>query len=281
MNKVRYAAILALAMVLVFTCAMPADRPVDAAARDGGDAVYLVLAKQGNYSQALARVATAGGQVTYAMPELEALIATSADLQFAKRLASDPAVEGVAEDQGVVALSETLYPSDDSADGPTGPSQPTAKDSLYRQQWDIQRIGGAMDRAWAVTTGKHTVRVAVLDTGIYAKHPDIAPNIDVSLSRSFLTNNPPQDPRDLSARDLAGHGTFVAGQIAGAFGGGKIVGIGPGLSVVNVKMINKNGRLWFSWALPAIYYAATSHFEVANMSWSGSIDTSTASGNLL
>jgi subtilisin family serine protease len=84
----------------------------------------------------------------------------------------------------------------------------------------------------------------------------------------------------LSERDLHGHGTFIAGQIAGALGGGKIVGIGPGLTVVNVKMVNKHGRLWFSWALPAIYYAAANHLEVINMSWAGRIDTSTYGGNL-
>ncbi|MBI2265401.1 MAG: S8 family serine peptidase [Armatimonadetes bacterium] len=248
---------------------IPSSRAAD------GSVTYLVLAKQGKYDKVKSQVAATGARIDQEMPELDALTAASSDPTFAATLSSTADVDGVAEDQETSALDETFLPVDAGTVTATDPSFPTPQDSLYGLQWDIRRIGGTLQKAWAVTTGNHTIRVAVMDTGIHAEHPDLAPNLLVSLSRNFVTNSPPQDPADLSLRDLAGHGTFTASQIAGAFGGGEIVGIGPGLSVVSVKMINKNGRLWFSWALPALYYAAANRFEVINMSWSGVIDTST------
>ena len=66
------------------------------------------------------------------------------------------------------------------------------------------------------------VAVAILDTGVDAGHPDIAPNFDWALSRNFAPDIPDIDgPCEVEScldpvdRDDSGHGTHVTGIAAG------------------------------------------------------------------
>jgi len=86
----------------------------------------------------------------------------------------------------------------------------------------------AAEKVWPSTRGQGTV-VAVLDTGIDYRHPDLAGN--VIGGRSFI----PGEPDYL---DLNGHGTHVAGIIAA---NGKILGMAPEAKLLAVKVLNQNG----------------------------------------
>src|SRR5262245_12139998 len=48
-------------------------------------------------------------------------------------------------------------------------------DPQFNHQWNLKRISAT--NAWAVTTGSTNVVVAVVDTGINYKHPDLATNM--------------------------------------------------------------------------------------------------------
>ena len=48
-------------------------------------------------------------------------------------------------------------------------------DSLYGAQWPHQLAD--VERAWDVTTGAPSVRIAIIDTGVDGRHPDLAPNL--------------------------------------------------------------------------------------------------------
>ncbi|MGC8987958.1 MAG: S8 family peptidase [Infirmifilum sp.] len=76
-------------------------------------------------------------------------------------------------------------------------------------------------------TGKG-VKVAVVDSGIDPSHPELPRAV---ASRSFVEDEP--------VDDLDGHGTHVAGIIAGR---GEIYsGIAPDASLINSKVLNKDG----------------------------------------
>jgi len=90
-------------------------------------------------------------------------------------------------------------------------------------------------------TGK-SVRVAVIDTGIYAAHPDLKwPNgtSKVVMAKSFVTEEY-GFPVNENESDLIGHGTAVAGIIAGTGRANPDIGIGmaPDAILINAKVIS-------------------------------------------
>jgi serine protease AprX len=93
------------------------------------------------------------------------------------------------------------------------------------------------DRAWDYgTTGKQ-VGVAVLDSGV-APDPDLTqPTNRLVVGANFA------GPRG-SVADPGGHGTHVAGIVAGngARSGGEYVGVAPDARVIDVRVLNRNGN---------------------------------------
>jgi subtilisin family serine protease len=74
------------------------------------------------------------------------------------------------------------------------------------------------------------VRVAVIDTGIDLEHPDLRGKVDVESSESCCLAG--------SIADVHGHGTHIAGIIAGSgeASGGKYRGIAPGVELIVLKV---------------------------------------------
>jgi subtilisin family serine protease len=83
--------------------------------------------------------------------------------------------------------------------------------------------------AWAAGLTGSGITVAVLDTGILADHPDLAGKV---LEAVDFTNTRPD------ASDNVGHGTHVAGIIAGtgAASGGRYRGIAPDAALISGKV---------------------------------------------
>lgn len=124
-------------------------------------------------------------------------------------------------------------------------------------QWDMMAIEapGAWDAGY---TGAG-VRVAVLDTGIDVIHPDLAPNLNVALSTSFVPYEPFID-------DLNGHGSNVSGIVAAAHNGIGVIGVAPNAEIVAIKVLDGAGSGDFSWLLEAILYAVSIDVDIVNMS---------------
>jgi len=74
--------------------------------------------------------------------------------------------------------------------------------------WGVDKVGAPS--AWGTTRGDG-VRVAVLDTGIDATHPDLAGNLDAAASYDFIDMD--EDPSDIPG-PYQGHGTLTSGNIA-------------------------------------------------------------------
>jgi len=103
----------------------------------------------------------------------------------------------------------------------------------------------------------------VLDAGIQSTHPDLAVNLNKTLSKSFVAgesyDNPPGP-----------HGTQVSGIIAAAKNGIGVVGVAPEAEIVSIKVLSvRLGGGTASSIIAGIVYAADIGADVANMSFGG------------
>lgn len=122
--------------------------------------------------------------------------------------------------------------------------------------WGVNRIDA--ERAWNVTRGAG-IRVAVIDTGIDAKHQDLSPNF--AGGASFVPGE--------SYMDGNGHGTHVAGTIGARQNGSGVVGVAPNCNLYAVKALNNRGQGNYSWIISAIVWCVRKRMDVINMSLGG------------
>jgi subtilisin family serine protease len=131
------------------------------------------------------------------------------------------------------------------------------------------RVSVANDRATNATATRQArdrfgvsgtnVTVAVLDTGVDETHPDLA-------SREIAERNFVLDEN--TTRDLDGHGTHVAGTVAGtgAASNGTYAGYAPNASIVDVRVLGADGSGSFAGVLAGIEFAYGSGADVISMS---------------
>jgi subtilisin family serine protease len=124
------------------------------------------------------------------------------------------------------------------------------------QPWGIRRVNAA--GAWPTTQGMGAT-VAVIDTGIDAKHPDLAGVVIGGFNAL--------DPKKPDAwADDQGHGSHVAGTIAGRRDGQGVVGVAPQVKLYAVKVLDADGNGGFADVIAGIEWAASHGIKVANMS---------------
>jgi subtilisin family serine protease len=113
--------------------------------------------------------------------------------------------------------------------------------------------------AWAAGLSGQGVRVAVLDTGIDATHPDLAGNKVVEQAN--FSDSP-------EATDHVGHGTHVAATIAGTgvASHGARRGVAFGASLLNGKVLGDEGFGTDDQVIAGMEWAAAHGAKVANMS---------------
>lgn len=147
-----------------------------------------------------------------------------------------------------------------------------AHDPLDGLLWGHEMIK-AFD-ARALEMGDKRVKVGIMDTGVQADHPDLAPNFDHALSKNFTTDIPAVDGPcefescvDPATLDDNGHGTHVAGTIGAALNGRGMSGIAPGVDVVNVRAGQDSGYFFLGPVANALTYAGDKGIDVVNMSF--------------
>ncbi|QOV24145.1 S8 family peptidase [Anabaenopsis elenkinii] len=142
--------------------------------------------------------------------------------------------------------------------------------------------------AWAQGyTGKGVV-VAVLDTGVDYNHPDLKDNIWVNPSEipgngidndrnGYIDDTQGWNFADNSNNviDLNGHGTHVAGTIAGGNNGFGVTGIAYDAKIMPVKVLNQQGSGSSNAVAEGIYYAVNNGARVINLSLGSNFPNST------
>lgn len=112
--------------------------------------------------------------------------------------------------------------------------------------------------AWDASRGK-AIRVAVLDTGIDGRHPDLSANFRGGVS--FVPGE--------TAADGNSHGTHCAGTIAASINGSGVVGVAPAASLYAVKVLSNSGSGQWSYLIAGLNWCITNKMHVVSMSLGG------------
>src|SRR5258705_4444463 len=214
-----------------------------------------------------AQVAKAGGVLTTSIDQIGIAVATSDDPTFADRAIAIKGVYSVEPDPMVQWVQPERVVEADVSDASPGGAvtvEPNTAFGAAEPNRLAQWVPDAMSApsAWDAGARGAGARVAIVDGGIYSAHVDIAPELDVAHSRSFVPNQPYNFDQARNAQgqcvlnDTFWHGTHVAGIVAAPANNSGTVGIAPSATIIGVKVLHC-GSGAFSWVLNGIVYAAT------------------------
>ncbi len=121
------------------------------------------------------------------------------------------------------------------------------------------------------------VRVAIVDTGLAFSHADLAANIDTSLSVTCVNGGGSCSP---GGADDYNHGTFVGGIVAAVDNSLDVIGVGPQITLIAVKVLSSSGEGSFSDLTAAMDYLtglnqSGTRVDVVNMSLGATCSTCT------
>ncbi len=155
-------------------------------------------------------------------------------------------------------------------------------DSLFTEQWALHNTGQVIDgvpgvpgadidalRAWEITKGSPDIRIAVIDTGVYYEHPDLASNIlrdeqGGVIGFDFITGTP-------NPLDQNGHGTHVSGIIGAVHNDLGIAGVMDKVSLIPLRFLGVDGNGSTADAVKAIDWAVAHGARIINASWGGEV----------
>ncbi|MEM2440093.1 MAG: S8 family serine peptidase [Candidatus Bathyarchaeia archaeon] len=132
-------------------------------------------------------------------------------------------------------------------------------DPYWSLQWGPRKIEA--NWAWNITLGSSDIIVAVIDTGIYYYHEDLAANY-VALGYDWV--NMDNDPLDDE-----GHGTHCAGIIASVINNNKGVAGLAQVKIMAEKVLNSTGWGTDDWVANGIIHAADQGAKIISMSLGG------------
>lgn len=168
-------------------------------------------------------------------------------------------------------------------------------DLFYSNQWYLKRIDAP--NAWDIARNAGEVIVAVIDTGVDIKHPDLVNNIWVNERE--IPGNKKDDDKDGYVDDVNGwdfinntadpapkfkasfteeginHGTIVAGILAAEGSNGiGISGVAQSLRIMPLKALDDNGKAQSDKIIKAINFAIDHKANIINLSFVGAKSSS-------
>ncbi|GLY23427.1 serine protease [Micromonospora sp. NBRC 101691] len=240
---------------------------------------FTVVAEEGvSADAAIAAIRSAGGTVVSRTDEVGIFQVTSERADFAARATAAAALVGAAQQKAIgrkpkldrVEQEHLLAATKKAAKD--AKKRGTKMDPLDDKLWGLEMIRA--DKSRKIEPGDRRVKVGVLDTGVDASNPDIAPNFDWSLSRNFAPDIAEVDgPCEVAScldpvgTDDNGHGTHVAGTIGAAANGFGISGVAPNVTLVQLKGGQDSGYFFLEPVVNSLVHAANNGLDVVNMSF--------------
>lgn len=158
------------------------------------------------------------------------------------------------------------------------------KSDFFSQQWSLKNTGDNFVRTvfhsgvagkdiraldgWTITKGNENVVVAVMDSGVDFKHPDLNNQMWTNEAEAngiegvdddnngYIDDihgfNFPDERRDNTPMDYSGHGSHIAGVIASKDDGQGIIGVAPNVKIMALKI---KGDITFGYTLENILKA--------------------------
>ncbi|MEV4758408.1 S8 family serine peptidase [Micromonospora sp. NPDC049559] len=210
---------------------------------DGRADLPLIVTYEGSAARTSARSTLAGAAVSRELPAVDALAVRAPKSQTA-------------------SLWRGLTGGGTATRSLSGGVAKVWLDGLREPTLDVSVPQIGAPAAWQAGYDGTGVRVAVLDTGVDATHPDLAGRV---LAARNFTEGAEDD------RDLVGHGTHVASTIAGsgAASQGRYRGVAPGARLLDGKVC-VDGGCADSWILAGMEWAAAEQrAPIVNMSLGG------------
>jgi subtilisin family serine protease len=273
LRSVVAAAVLGGAMVLGGPAVVTGDTQTE----------YVVVAERGASTADVVRaIEAAGGTVTGRNDAIGTLSVLGPSDGFVEAVSASSAVFGASGQRAIGRIpdatpvkatdAEVEAIHEGAAGGPRHGGSTAGMDPLDSLAWGLAMVRS--DLARTVNAGDSRVLVGILDSGIDASHPDLAGQLETSLSRNFTTDIPAidgacEDPScvDPPTADDSGHGTHVAGTVAAAANGLGVSGVAPGVRLVSIRGGQDSGYLFLGPVTNALVYGADIGVDVINMSF--------------
>jgi subtilisin family serine protease len=260
---------------------------------------FIVVLKPGKTQSGLATVHRLGGHVLSINRHVE-IATVAAPEGFGKRLRATGRVSGVSLDAAwnqpklkpvsvvmrapAAAAQDRVPPPVPAPETETGcgvqyDNPAPGPDPLSVCQWDMRLIHATTTGSYAVDQGQGTV-IGDIDTGADVNHPDIAPNLDLADSCSFIAPGTPTSlpqeweadqvncPTKSAIQDYNGHGTHTASTMMAPINGIGIAGVAPQARLAVLHAGTANGGFFFTDSVVnALTYAGVHHLDAVNMSF--------------
>lgn len=246
------------------TSAASSGQVIAASAGQGIPDSYICVFRAGAVGPAAARGAAAeaarrgGGTLGHVYTTALQGFSISLPAQAVQTLVErNPNIDWCEQDQIATVIDPVKADAKPGGGGSTQPAQQLPP-GIAGVGWGDYRSSGGTARAW------------VIDSGIDLTHPDlnVAPVGQTGGSWNFVS-------RESSPQDQNGHGTHVAGTIAGINNGIGVVGVAAGAQVIAVRVLNRRGSGAYSDVIAGIDYVSQygRAGDVANMSLGGPVST--------
>lgn len=140
-------------------------------------------------------------------------------------------------------------------------------DLFNNYQWDIKKVTNNGE-SFNLERGNHNVVVGIIDTGVDKDHPDLKMNF--LGGQNFVPKDFENDSTETGnindIEDRVGHGTHIAGTIAG---NGRIEGVAPNIGFKVYRIFNSSEETNDSIIASAIIKATKDKVNVINLSLGG------------
>jgi subtilisin family serine protease len=202
---------------------------------------------------------SAGGEIIYSVPEI-------GFVQVKAPSGSMKKIMGISDVQAVnPSISWNIPQQQRIKEKAVNPE----KAALWNKQWDIQRIT-QNGESYKLGTGSHQVVVGIIDTGIDRDHPDLVKNLlpgskNFVPAGGYLGTEPYESGNPDAFDDIHGHGSHVAGSIAG---NGAMLGVAPDAGIRAYRVIGGSSAE-SAWIFAAIIAAANDGSDIISMSIGG------------